>query len=422
MKVEPAAMTARFGSARQPEKKTDRAAPVRNTHRAKKKLLYLAVCDPDLPVTGATVRTGALVSQLARSYDVTLVNMAGSGHPVERAIEERFRDPDNRLGVVRRVRLEFSRMGYFLLSPTLYRQADMLFKSHSFDYLLADYGLAGVYGRLFARRYGIPLIYSSHNVEYRMYLGLGQGDVRRVMLAPYIYWAEKAACRAAKLVVAISEHDRRVYSRWIPDERMEVIPQGFDPAVENPFYAAPPSSPAVILFVGSFGAEANRRAARQIVHEIAPKVLRARPDTRFQLVGAQPPADMHGTNCEMPGFVDDLGPYMRRANLVIAPMPIAHGMSTKIVSALAFGKTVLTTPEGLGAIPRHYKQLTVAALDDFAAAIIELLATRPAVDAGEFPALCDAFAWAKLGTRLAQRIEQSCARPDGAGDRQQPWR
>ena len=388
------------------------AAPNRES---KKKLLYLAVCDPDLQVTGATVRMGALITQLARIYEVTLVHMAGSGHRVEPDIEERFRDHDNRLGVARRVRVEFSRMGYFLISPTLYRQADLLLKSQSFDYLLADYGLAAIYGKLLSARYGLPLIYSSHNIEYRMYLGLGRFDARRAVLAPYVYWAEKAACRAARLVVAISEHDRREYAKWIPSERIEVIPQGFDPAIEHPFYDPPPASPAVVLFVGSFRAEANRRAAREIVKEIAPKVLGARPDVKFQLVGADPPVDLRGPNVEVTGFVDDLAPYMRRANLVIAPMPMAHGMATKIVSALAFGKTVLTTTEGLGAIPLHYRQLAVAPLDGFADAIVELLATRDPMDAGEFGALFDAFAWPKLSARLAQRIEQCCARPEAAG-------
>src|ERR1043166_2117807 len=39
--------------------------------RPRKKLLYLAVCDPDLEVTGATVRMGAFVKHLGRFYDVT---------------------------------------------------------------------------------------------------------------------------------------------------------------------------------------------------------------------------------------------------------------------------------------------------------------------------------------------------------------
>ena len=94
-----------------------------NLNGRRKKLLYLALCDPDLKVTGATVRMGAFVRHLGRYYDVTLVNMAGSGHRVAPSIEERARDHDNRLGISRRVRIEFSRGGYFMFSPALYRAA-----------------------------------------------------------------------------------------------------------------------------------------------------------------------------------------------------------------------------------------------------------------------------------------------------------
>lgn len=380
-----------------------------NLNGRKKKLLYLAVCDPDLEVTGATVRMGAFVRYLGRYYDVTLVNMAGSGHRVAPAIEERCRDRDNRLGVSRRVRIDFSRGGYFLWSPALYGAAGTLLATESFDYLLADYGLAAVYGTRLSRRFGVPLIYSSHNVEYRMYRELSQRDFRRNLLAPYVYWAERAACRAARLVVTISAKDREQYARWIPGNRIEVIPQGFDPQSAHPFYDSPPPAPPVVLFVGSFRSENNRAAARRIVREIAPAVLRARADARFQLIGADPPDDLAGPNIECPGFVDDLAPYLRRANLVIAPMPYAHGMATKIILALAFGKTVLATPEAAAGIASAQRQLVIAPAQEFARTIVQLLATRPAVDNGGFMALCDEFAWPNLIARLARRIEERCA-------------
>jgi glycosyltransferase involved in cell wall biosynthesis len=379
-----------------------------NVEERKKKLLYLAVCDPDLQVTGATVRMAAFVSHLARFYDVTLVNMAGSGYRVDREIEERSRDQENRLGVTCRVQIKFSQTGYFLFSPTLYRQAHRLLKTSAFDYLLADYGLAAVYGKILTRRHGVPLIYSSMNVEYQKYLEQSKTDLRRGLLAPYIYWAERAACRAAKLVVAISDSDRSEYTKWVSPDKIEVIPQGFDPEVYNPFYPPPPISPPVVLFVGNFRLEHNREAARLIVQQILPEVIRVRPDVKFQLVGAEPPENLHAPNVEYTGFVDDVGPYLRRANLVIAPVPFGFGMSTKIVSAMAFGKTVLTSPPGAGAIPRKYRQMVVSPLDRFASRILDLLSTRPPVDTLQFDIISEDFGWPSLMSRLCQRIEQSC--------------
>jgi Glycosyl transferases group 1 len=208
-------------------------------------------------------------------------------------------------------------------------------------------------------------------------------------------------------VVVISENDRRECAKWIPADRIEVIPQGFDPEWCNPFYETPPGAPAVVLFIGSFRSETNRQAARQIVNKILPHVIQARPDTKFQLIGANPPEDLKGPNVECTGFVDNLAPYLQRANLVIAPMPFAHGMATKIVLALAFGKTVLTTPEGLGAIPQKYRQIVMASLEAFPSTIVQSLAGRPSVDAGQFDALCREFAWQNLIARLYRRMEAS---------------
>jgi hypothetical protein len=383
--------------------------------QSKKKLLYLTVCDPDLHVTGATVRIGAFVKYLARYYDVTLVNMEGSGYRVDPQICKRFYDHNNQLGVRQRARIEFSRPGYFFFSMALYRAVDRFLKAERFDYLLADYGLAALYGAWFAKRYGIPLIYSSHNVEYRMYVDLSRHDWRRALLIPYIYLAERAACHAAALIVVIAEKDGREYAKWTAADKITVIPQGFDPEAYHPFYPPPPISPAVVLFVGSFRSEGNRKAARQVVREIVPAVVKERPDTKFQFIGADPPTDLMGPNVECCGFVDDLAPYLRRANLVLAPMPFAFGMTTKVIHALAFGKTVISTPEGASAMRRKYRQLVVVPLEAFASTILELLAGGVPMDACEFDDLCRHYAWPALMAELHHSIEQCC----GARER---WR
>jgi len=381
----------------------------------RRRLLYLSMQDPDLENNGSTVRMGAFVKHLARHYDVSLVHMAGAGHRVDPQIEARFRDRDNRLGLADRVRVDFSTPGYFLFSPALFRAADRMLRTRRFDVLLVDYGLAAIYGRILAARHSVPLIYSSHNVEYRLYWTQRWNDPRRALLTPFVYWAERAACRAAALVVAISEADRQAYARWIPDERIEMLPQGFDPELCHPFHAAPPDSPAIVLFVGSFRDGYNRQAGEAIVRQIAPAVARVRSDIIFRLVGAGAPGDWAGGNVQVAGFVDDIAPEYRRANLILAPMPYGAGMATKVVQGLAFGKTVLATEGGAGSIPRRFRQMVVAPLDQFPAEIVRWLAASESADSGDFAGLRAEFGWPDLMARLQLRLERVFAERSGVG-------
>jgi glycosyltransferase involved in cell wall biosynthesis len=261
-----------------------------------------------------------------------------------------------------------------------------------------------------------------------MYLALSRHDYRRSLLAPYVYWAERSACSASKLVITISEKDRRQFAKWIPSERIEVIPQGFDPLVANPFYEFSADAQPVVLFVGSFHSKNNRLAGERIAKKILPEVVKTRPDVKFQMIGANPPSDFRAPNLECLGFVDDLTPHLRRANLVIAPMPFGQGMSSKIVLALAFGKAIVATPEAAAGLEKKYRTLRVTPLEHFSRKVLELLAQRPGIDPGQFQALCDEFAWPNLIERLYSRIEECCAAPQPAQNKQPgsygatPWR
>lgn len=373
---------------------------------SKKKVLYLALCDPDLSVTGVTVRMGGFIKNLARFYDITLVHMNGSGHDAPPLAG--ITDVDR--AVSHRVRVPFSQAGYFLYSRQLYKAAERLLREATYDYIVADYGLAAVYGVQLSRQFNLPLLYFSSNVEYRMYLELGRHDVRRWLLAPYVYWAERAACERAYRVVTVSDRDLAVYAEWTDADKIISIPQGFDPQEMNPHYAAPPDAPPVVLFAGSFKDENNRQAARFISKTLAPAVAKVFPDVVFQLVGSYPPEGLAGPNVECLGFVEEIGPVVQRANVVIAPMPFGHGISTKVVMGLAFGKVVLTTPQVAGGMPRQYEGLRVAEIEDFVDGLVELLKRPVRVGAGAFVRLCGDLAWPDLMGRLYGGIEGETGR------------
>lgn len=372
----------------------------------KKKILYIALCDPDLSVTGVTVRMGGFIKNLAKFYDIDLVNMTGAGHEAAPLSNATSSPTDIDRAVKHRVQVPFSQAGYFLYSRRLYKAAAQLATENNYNYIVADYGLAAVYGVQLSRQFNLPLLYFSSNVEYRMYLELGRHDARRWLLAPYVYWAEKAACRHSHRVVTVSDRDSTVYANWTDANKIVSIPQGFDPEEMNPHYEAPPVEPPVVLFTGSFKDENNRQAARYIAKTLAPAMAKVFPDIVFRLVGSNPPDDLAGPNVECLGFVEEIAPVVQRANVVIAPMPFGHGISTKVVMGLAYGKPVLTTPQVAGGMPRQYEGLRVAEIENFTAGLIELLRVPLVVGEDEFAALCGDLAWPDLMERLYRRIEE----------------
>jgi glycosyltransferase involved in cell wall biosynthesis len=96
------------------------------------------------------------------------------------------------------------------------------------------------------------------------------------------------------------------------------------------------------------------------------------------IVGELPPAWLAkegGEGVEITGAVPDVGPYLERAAVVVAPLDRGAGMRVKVLEALAAGKAVVCTAlaaEGLAV--RHGEHLLLAEADeDFASAVVRLL-------------------------------------------------
>jgi glycosyltransferase involved in cell wall biosynthesis len=367
------------------------------------RILYLAVYDPHVPYTGTGARGGEVVNFFAGRAHVDLVYMEGSGHPGDPRLEAEFA---NRLrGVKSKIRVPFTRRGYFLFSRELLQAAANLLKEGPYDVIFADYGLAARYGAVLSRRFGVPFIYSSHNIEYRQYLGKAGKDPRRWPLIPYVYCVERKGCTKAVMVVAISPEEADVYTKWIPGEKIVVVPQGFDAAVFHPDYPPPENDPKIVLFFGNYRISTNVDAVRVMRDRIADEIVREFPNVTFQFVGASPPVELKHPRFEFTGFVDSVVPYLRRADVVISPMLGGWGMPTKIIEALACGKPVVASPVGARSVPRHYKRLTVTGLDGFSGEVVRALKQNRPVDAVDFPALKKDFLWENRLAELWERMK-----------------
>jgi glycosyltransferase involved in cell wall biosynthesis len=367
-------------------------------------ILYLAVYDPHVPYTGTGARGGEFVNFLAKKNSVDLVYMEGSGHSGDPNLESKFAGRIN--GVGKKIRIPFTSRGYFLYSRKLYMEAATLLRTSLYDYILADYGLSARYGYMLSRKFKVPLIYCSHNLEYRQYLGKAKKDPRRWFLIPYVYRVEKKGCKKADILIPISEEDACFYSRWVSKEKMVVIPQGFNDSVYNPFYKPQENDPKIVLFFGNYRISTNRDAVRVTRETIVDEVVSRMPNVIFQFVGANPPDEFHHSNFQFTGFVDSVLPYIQKADIVISPMLGGWGMPTKIVESLACGKPVVSTEIGARSVPRYYRRLTVCPVADFAETICMVLKENNPVDACDFEVVKKDFLWERNLALLQARMEE----------------
>lgn len=382
------------------------SAPARQASTAPtRRLLYVGMFDPHTPMSGSGQRARHLLSGISRRFIVDAAYIEGSGRPPIPGIAERFSDE---LPCVRRkVKVPFGRFRYYYFHPGLYRAVSELAASGDYDAVLCDYGVAAAYGMLLERRFDLPFVYLTHNVEHRLHLMKAKTDVRRLALLPWMYAVEKAGVKRSELLVAISESEAEFYERWKPRERIVVVPQGFDPQTFHPFYDQPDRERKVVLFCGNFGIQFNREAVRAFMKTAADRILERHPDTEFRFVGAYPPTNIRHPAVTFTGFVDDYAAELRSADLFMTPVLAGMGSPTKVYEALACGKQVVATPMGARSVPTDYRSLHITELEDFPAVVNRLLDERPGPETADFARITEAHSWSALIERLGDAIEAS---------------
>ncbi|GAA1445745.1 glycosyltransferase [Nocardiopsis tropica] len=134
-----------------------------------------------------------------------------------------------------------------------------------------------------------------------------------------------------------------------------VVPNTYTPpagnGVDGGAQAAEERGPGrpTILFQGVLSYAPNADAAAWLVKGIAPLVRKEFPDLRVLLAGqSSPRIDALGRSpgVEVTGIVPSMTPYLRQADLVVAPLRVAGGTRIKILEAFAHRVPVVSTTVG----------------------------------------------------------------------------
>jgi glycosyltransferase involved in cell wall biosynthesis len=233
-----------------------------------------------------------------------------------------------------------------------------LVRDEKFDAIIWEHPYYYWLAKRVRNRTGIKTIIHTHNIEYRRFKSLGK------WWWPILRRYERKCLQHADAVFFITPDDRRfAIDHWnIPEEKTTIVPFGVDEA-EDPTakiiakqeivrrHQLDPSD-KIFLFNGLLNYEPNLDALRMILDEINPHLLRS--DVKYKIIvcGKGLPEEMNALrdqsakNIMYAGFVNDIETYFKAADIFLNPVLSGGGIKTKMVEAIGFGTSVISTESG----------------------------------------------------------------------------
>lgn len=169
-----------------------------------------------------------------------------------------------------------------------------------------------------------------------------------------------------------------------------------------------------LVFVGMMDYHANVDAVLWFVQEVWPRLREERPGLGFEVVGANPTAELRALDgrdgIRITGRVEDVPPHLWAARVAVVPLRIAQGTQNKVLEAMAASIPVVASSQATRGIgqPRGPHVSVADEAPEFAQAVLALLrdpaAARHQVEAAHLM-LREHHSWEASAARLSEYLE-----------------
>jgi len=352
---------------------------------SKPDLLYLSPVVPSLTGNGLAMRAGAVLEGLAECYSVSLL-VVTLYPPFVPCVPEVFETLCRRTAVVARPRQSW----LSFLAPSRWMGPLAAWRRLPVDVIHVFRLAMAPYARPFRERHSGVLSHLDlddiESTTHRRISSLCEANRDHILArfeeaqAKANQEAEREAFAGFGRIYVCSEADR---AELQANTRAElcVLPN----AVRIPAAApgAGSGSGSRLLFVGTLGYYPNDDGARYLCDEIVPRVRTQWPGD-FQVEIAGPgassrlldAADRAGVH--VAGWVPDLEPCYRAADVVVVPVRAGGGTRIKVLEAFSYRRPVVTTAAGIEGIDaRHEEHVLIAGgPEEFAGHCVRLMGDR----------------------------------------------
>ncbi len=112
-----------------------------------------------------------------------------------------------------------------------------------------------------------------------------------------------------------------------------------------------------VVFSGKMSYHANVATALYLYQQIMPLIWQQLPEATLTIVGSKPPKAIQllarDPRIEVTGYVHDMRPYIRRAEVMLSPMVYSVGIQNKVLEAMALGTPVIVAAQAAEALEAH---------------------------------------------------------------------
>ncbi len=160
---------------------------------------------------------------------------------------------------------------------------------------------------------------------------------------------EKTHCPSFDINFTVSENDKVSLTKLIPQLKIEVIPNGVD--TDYFFFDQDHIIDRTLVIVSGMNWYPNRDAVEYMCREIWPILSKTFPDITLTIVGSNPPKTLLDLaevdkRVIVTGFVEDVRPFLQKAEIYLCPMRDGGGTRLKILDAMSMGKAIVSTSKG----------------------------------------------------------------------------
>ncbi len=242
---------------------------------------------------------------------------------------------------------------------SLVKKISTLVKEEQFDAVIWEHPYLAWLAFRVCKKTGVRTLFHTHNIEYQRFKSTGR------WWWPILKWYERRCFKKADGIFFITPDDKQFAIReWkINPARCYDLPFGIELGAYpdnrqssreaiNQLHGLLPTD-KMLLFTGAFNYKPNLDALQFIVEKINPILMKEAGFTYKILVcGGDLPAEWKELRDELShhiiyaGFIPRIDLYYAAADIFLNPVLSGGGIKTKMVEAIAYGATVISTETG----------------------------------------------------------------------------